>query len=411
LDAVRRFIDYLASNGELLRWICSLILGIVVAFKTLIIALQVIKWIEGISTVLEILATNPIILVIAAIAALIAMFIALYASSESFRNKVNEICSAIMEFLAPAFEFLKEKALDVWNNVLVPFGSFLVDLWKTVLAPLAKVIGEILVIAFKAVMDIAKSLWSNVLKPLADFIVSIFIKAIQGIIEIYRAWKPVIQAIIDIILFLWNNVLKPLVKFIVSVFLSIFKDAFKTIGSLIGDLKRIFGGIIDFITGVFTGNWAKAWKGVTDIFGGIMGGLGKILKYPLNAVISLINGAIGGINSLSIDIPDWVPKYGGSRFGLSIPKIPYLAKGGILDSPTLAMVGEAGKEAVVPLENNTGGLDLLASKLLERMPQSDNNGFGDGDLILQVDGSVIGKVALKQLRKMQRQGNITLIPT
>ncbi len=411
LDAVRRFIDYLASNGELLRWICSLILGIVVAFKTLVIALQVIKWIEGISTVLEILATNPIILVIAAIAALIAMFIALYASSESFRNKVNEICSAIMEFLAPAFEFLKEKALDVWNNVLVPFGAFLVDLWKTVLAPLAKVIGEILVIAFKAVMDIAKSLWSNVLKPLADFIVSIFIKAIQGIIEIYRAWKPVIQVIIDIILFLWNNVLKPLVKFIVSVFLSIFKDAFKTIGSLIGDLKRIFGGIIDFITGVFTGNWAKAWRGVTDIFGGIMGGLGKILKYPLNAVISLINGAIGGINSLSIDIPDWVPKYGGSRFGLSIPKIPYLAKGGILDSPTLAMVGEAGKEAVVPLENNTGGLDLLASKLLERMPQSDNSGFGDGDLILQVDGSVIGKVALKQLRKMQRQGNITLIPT
>jgi len=411
LDAVRRFIDYLASNGELLRWICSLILGIVVAFKTLVIALQVIKWIEGISTVLEILATNPIILVIAAIAALIAMFIALYASSESFRNKVNEICSAIMEFLAPAFEFLKEKALDVWNNVLVPFGAFLVDLWKTVLAPLAKVIGEILVIAFKAVMDIAKSLWSNVLKPLADFIVSIFIKAIQGIIEIYRAWKPVIQVIIDIILFLWNNVLKPLVKFIVSVFLSIFKDAFKTIGSLIGDLKRIFGGIIDFITGVFTGNWAKAWRGVTDIFGGIMGGLGKILKYPLNAVISLINGAIGGINSLSIDIPDWVPKYGGSRFGLSIPKIPYLAKGGILDSPTLAMVGEAGKEAVVPLENNTGGLDLLASKLLERMPHSDNSGFGDGDLILQVDGSVIGKVALKQLRKMQRQGNITLIPT
>ncbi|WP_346893505.1 hypothetical protein [Clostridium sp. UBA871] len=412
LDAVRRFIDYLASNGELLRWICSLILGIVVAFKTLVIALQVIKWIEGISTVLEILATNPIILVIAAIAALIAMFVALYASSESFRNKVNEICSAIMEFLAPAFEFLKEKAMDVWNNALVPFGAFLIDLWKTVLAPLAKIIGEILVIAFQAVMDIAKSLWSNVLKPLADFIVSIFIKAIQGIIEIYKAWKPVIQVIIDIILFLWNNVLKPLVKFIVSVFLSIFKDAFKTIGSLIGDLKRIFGGIIDFITGVFTGNWAKAWRGVTDIFGGIMGGLGKILKYPLNAVISLINGAIGGINSLSIDIPDWVPKYGGSHFGLSIPKIPYLAKGGILDSPTLAMVGEAGKEAVVPLENNTGGLDLLASKLLERMPQGNSdNGFGDGDLILQVDGSVIGKVALKQLRKMQRQGNITLIPT
>jgi len=259
LDAVRRFIDYLASNGELLRWICSLILGLVVAFKALEIGLQVIKWIEGISSVLGILAANPIILVIAGIAALIAMFVALYASSESFRNKVNEICSTIMEFLAPAFEFLKEKALDVWNNALVPFGAFLVDLWKTVLEPLAKIIGEILVIAFQAVIDIAKSLWENVLKPLASFIVDIFIKAIQGIIDIYNAWKPVIQAIIDIIKFLWNNVLKPFVKFVVDVFLSCFTNTFKAIGSLINGLKKILSGVIDFIVGVFTGDWSRAW--------------------------------------------------------------------------------------------------------------------------------------------------------
>ena len=91
--------------------------------------------------------------------------------------------------------------------------------------------------------------------------------------------------------------------------------------------------------------------------------------------------------------------------------VPQLAKGGILDSPTLAMVGEAGKEAVVPLENNTGGLDLLASKLLERMPHGGSNDNSNGDLVLMIDGSVIGKVALSQLRRMQRQGGITLIPT
>jgi len=66
----------------------------------------------------------------------------------------------------------------------------------------------------------------------------------------------------------------------------------------------------------------------------------------------------------------------------------------------------------MPLENNTAWITDLAQKVSDRMPQSDNNnGFGDGDLILQIDGSVIGKVALKQLRKMQRQGNLTLIPT
>lgn len=97
-----------------------------------------------------------------------------------------------------------------------------------------------------------------------------------------------------------------------------------------------------------------------------------------------------------------------------VPKVGvnYFAKGGVVDRATLGIVGEAGKEAIVPLENNTRGLDLLAEKLLNRMPQGkENNNIGDGDLILQIDGSVVGKVALKQLRKMQRQGGITLIPT
>lgn len=187
---------------------------------------------------------------------------------------------------------------------------------------------------------------------------------------------------------------------------------FKNIRDIFDGIKQLFRGIIDFVTGVFTGNWSRAWQGVKDIFFGIMNTLGSVMKAPLNGIIGLVNAAISGLNKLSVKIPSWVPGVGGSNFGVNLPKIPYLAKGGVLDSPTLAMVGEAGKEAVVPLENNTGGLDLLASKLLERMPSrggSDDN--YNGDLTLMIDGSVIGKVALKQLKKMQRQGGITLIPT
>ena len=188
------------------------------------------------------------------------------------------------------------------------------------------------------------------------------------------------------------------------------KDFGITVKEVLDAVKRIFSGIIDFITGVFTGNWSRAWQGVVNIFGGIMDGLGAVIKAPLNGVIWLINQAISGLNK--IKVPDWVPSWLGGGQGINIPQIPYLARGGIIDSPTLAMVGEAGKEAVVPLENNKGGLRELASLLLAEMgPRSSNNdNFGDGDLILQIDGTVIGKVALKQLRKMQRQGNITLIP-
>lgn len=147
---------------------------------------------------------------------------------------------------------------------------------------------------------------------------------------------------------------------ILNVFLSSIKNIFNSI-------KQIFSGIIDFVAGVFTCNWSRAWQGVVSIFSGIMNSLGTVIKAPLNAVISLINGAISGLNKISVNIPSWIPGVGGKTFGVNIPKIPMLAKGGIIDSPTLAMVGEAGKEAVVPLENNTQGLDLLANKLMERL--------------------------------------------
>lgn len=133
---------------------------------------------------------------------------------------------------------------------------------------------------------------------------------------------------------------------------------------LFNGLKQTFSGIIEFVSGVFTGNWSKAWQGVKDIFGGIFSGLGALIKAPLNAVISLVNGAISGINSIHIDLPDWVPfGWGGKSIGFSIPKIPLLAKGGIATRATLAMVGEGKeKEAIMPLSKLNS---LVQSKVSE----------------------------------------------
>ena len=137
--------------------------------------------------------------------------------------------------------------------------------------------------------------------------------------------------------------------------------------SIINGVKGIFNGLITFFKGVFTGNWRMAFQGLSNIVKSIFGTMGAVIKSPINAAISGINAAIRGVNILNFDIPDWVPGLGGKHFGINIPKIPYLAKGGIVDKPTQAVVGEAGKEAVVPLENNTGGLNLLANILSERI--------------------------------------------
>lgn len=107
------------------------------------------------------------------------------------------------------------------------------------------------------------------------------------------------------------------------------------IKSVFDSVKRIFGGVIDFVTGVFTGDWSKAWEGVKNIFGGIMSGLGAVMKAPLNAVIGLINMAIDGINSISFDVPEWVPFAGGKHFGSNLSHISYLYTGAVFDEPTL----------------------------------------------------------------------------
>ena len=106
----------------------------------------------------------------------------------------------------------------------------------------------------------------------------------------------------------------------------------KTIIGLIDNLKSILNGIIDFIRGVFTGDWKRAWNGVVEILTGLFGGLKTLLKAPINAVIGMINGIIGGFNKLR------------SIAGKSeVSKIPLLASGGVITKGS-AVVGDAGPE-------------------------------------------------------------------
>lgn len=114
-------------------------------------------------------------------------------------------------------------------------------------------------------------------------------------------------------------------------------------------------GVIDFIRGVFTGDWERAWKGLKEIFGGIVGSLVAVMKAPLNGIIALVNGMIDGINwvirkvnSLSFTNPFSGEKVG-FHFG-EIGKVPYLAKGGVLSQGS-AVVGEAGPELLTMMGN------------------------------------------------------------
>lgn len=106
--------------------------------------------------------------------------------------------------------------------------------------------------------------------------------------------------------------------------------------------KKVLNGINTFLTGVFTGNWEKAWTGIRNIYRSIFETIGAIAKRPLNSVISMMNAVIGGFNK--IKIPSWVPKLGGK--GINIPKIPALAKGTNNWQGGIVQVHERGGEII-----------------------------------------------------------------
>jgi hypothetical protein len=270
-----------------------------------------------------------------------------------------------------------DPAIQLITKVWADFSGTLVNLWNTHGKPLINNIGEF---ATKTIA-LFQSIWDNVLEPIitpfletlswlwdnhlskmvekvGDFVG----KLVNGALEIYNKFiQPIVTWILE--------KLSPVFSYLGSLISGVLGSVLGVVSDVFGAIFGILGGVIDFITGIFTGNWKKAWNGVKDVFKNIVDGLVGIFKFPINLIIDGINAFISGLNK--IKIPDWVPAVGGK--GINIPKIPKLARGGIIDSPTIAMVGEAGKEAVMPLERNTSWINQLTDKLADKIGGNNSN--------------------------------------
>ena len=396
--------EFIIANKDV---IISALAGIAAAFTTYFVLSNWTKIIEGIQLSFYALGyaisgiSWPIVTISAVIGLLVGNIVYLWRTNEQFRDSVIEVWNNIKEFI---------------SNVTTDIGTILTNLWDKYGKTLIKNIKDF----FGTIQSFILNAWESVIKPIIenalDMLTQLWNKHLKGLVEELGEF---IMKLTNGVLEIWNKFISPIVDFLVKtlgpIFVTVFNYIVDSVGTaiafisdLIKSLLQVFNGLIDFILGVFTGNWSRAWQGVVNIFSGIFNGIVGVVKWPLNLIIDMVNAAISGINTM-IKTINKVP-------GVSIPtigKIPKLAKGGIIDSPTIAMVGEAGKEAVMPLENNTGWITDLASKVADRMPRSggnSNDGFGSGDLVLQIDGSIIGKVALSELKKMIRQGGVNVIP-
>ena len=361
--------------------------------------------------------TSPITLVIAAIAALIAIGVLLYQNWDTvvefaktawqgLCDFISGICQAICEF----FSGLWTKLQEIFEPIGQWFGEKFQQGWDAIVNIFSG-IGEWFSGVFQGAWDAIVNIftpigswfgqrWADVTSALANigaWFTDMFQKAWTGLTNIFSKLGSWFGE-------RWNDVTSALSK-VASWFGDIFGKAFDAV-------KNAFSSIGDFFKGV--------WDTVKSIFvnaGQMVGeAVGGAFKSAVNAVLgtieNVVNGFIGMINGV-LDVVRNLPGLGwiGSVSTVSLPR---LARGGIVDSPTIAMIGEAGKEAVVPLEN-TGFIQTLgrvvSSAVVNAMagvgPQG---GFsGDGDIVIQIAGHEFGRVAIQEINKEHERAGQTLL--
>ena len=362
------------------------------------------------------------------------------------------ILAGVLDILNPIIDVFQELGAWLWDSFLQPIASWTGGIIVTVLGEIADVLSNIgdwmkehkgvieaitivvgsfalawgLVNGAMKIWNIGVGLWNSIgliatgvtigFTSAMKFLtgpIGLVIAAIGAVIAIValliKNWdkiKEVASNVWNSIQETWNkvatwfdvNVVQPVSNFFSDMWEGIKKsasDAWDWILGLFSKGGKVFSGIVGAIGDVFK-----------KIVNSIIGGINKVIAIPFNK----INGLLNKIRD--VEVLGFTPFDGFWGYNpLPVPRIPMLAKGGIVDSATLAVIGERGKEAVMPLENNTGWISLLADKLASRMPQGGNTSYPNGPLSirLEISGTELGRVVIDNMNKLFRQeGKILL---
>lgn len=308
-----------------------------------------------------------------------------------FTSKLNSFVTSVFTTFRPLHVFFTQLwaditgiMLDTWNTYGVPildeFGLFI----DNTMAIFNRIWTDIIDPIITPAIQMLETLWNEHLRDVIVEFSNFIAELVLGVLRIYNeAIAPLVNMFVDF--------LAPKIKWLAE-------KIFPLIGSslglavdyvkiLINTMRGVFQGFLTFISGVFTGDWKKAWQDVVKIFETVFGGLKEMAKAPLNYIIDMINKVIGGLNSLKI--PKWVPFIGGNS--MNFATIPRLAKGGVLTRPTLNIAGEyagarSNPEIVTP--------ESLMRKIVnEELGKVDMGGNAQPQIIqLVVDGKKLAEI-------------------
>ncbi|MDS5721778.1 hypothetical protein RLE60_06110 [Streptococcus pneumoniae] len=361
--------------------------------------------------------TSPITWIIAAIAALIAIGVLLYQNWDTvvefaktawqgLCDFISGICQAIGEF----FSGLWTKLQEIFEPIGQWFGEKFQQAWDAIVNIFSG-IGEWFSGVFQGAWDAIVNIftpigswfgqrWADVTSALANigaWFTDMFQKAWTGLTNIFSKLGSWFGE-------RWNDVTSVLAN-VSSWFGNMFTSAYNAVKNAFSSIGGFFSGVWSTVQSIFVNAGQKVGSAVGGAFRSAVNAVLGTIENVVNGFIGMINGVLGVVRNL----PGlgWV----GSVSTVSLPR---LARGGIVDSPTIAMIGEAGKEAVVPLEN-TGFIQTLgrvvSSAVVNAMAGvSPQGGFsGDGDIVIQIAGHEFGRVAIQEINKEHERAGQTLL--
>ena len=326
---------------------------------------------------------------------------------ESISTWFSNTISAIGDFFSRVWNDIKEgakAAVDAivgffanignwfYTNVIEPVGNFFSDLWQSI-KDIAKLVADWFVQAWTDIKDFFVNIWNSIKEKASNTW-----EGIKNVFSTVGNWfhDKVISPVANFFSGMWDklkngaknawNGIKSVFSTVANFFGDIFSKAWKKVKDIFSTGGKIFDGIKDGIVNAFK-----------TIVNAIITGINKVVALPFKGINWALN-KIKSVEILGLKPFDWIST-------ISVPQIPKLAKGGITNGATLAEIGEAGREMVLPLESNTQWMDLLADKINQRQGRSIPT-----KLVLQVNGRTFGETAIENINEITKQtGTLPLV--
>lgn len=336
-------------------------------------------------------------------------------------NTVADIFGGIADFLKGVFDIITGILTSDVSKIFDGFtetGDAIMNILSTILTGLLDLTVAVLKVIWDTIVAIFQAIWDGIVAiftPIGEWfserwndITTVLADVAKWFGDMFqKAWNALTNVFSSIGTWFgerWNDVTTALSN-VATWFGNIFKTAFEAVKNAFSTIGSFFSGVWTTVKNIFVNAGQMVGSAVGGAFKSAVNAVLGTIESVVNGFIGMINGVIGMINKIP----------GVSLGSIGYVNLPRLARGGIVDSPTVAMIGEAGKEVVMPLEN-TGFLQTMGrivggavvNALGGGLPQS--GGFsGSGDIVIMVGGHEFGRVAIQEInREQERAGQVLL---